>query len=75
MDEIELNPVLLFVESPMPLGMINMKLKPEVISRVEWEGDVNGEDTQGAPHIFTMCFLGWLVYTWMFIVFAYIFFV
>lgn len=45
-DKTELDPILLFAESSLPLGMINITLKMGAISREVWEGDVIGEDTQ-----------------------------
>lgn len=39
---------------PMHLGMINIKLKVEVISRVAWEGAIIGRDTQSFKYIDTV---------------------
>lgn len=49
-----MNLTLLLVENSVTLGMLIKKLKMEVTSRVEWEEDVVGEDTQQALNILVM---------------------
>lgn len=58
---------------PMHLRTISIKLNMEVTARVAREEDGLGEDT-GASNILIMCFLGWLVGAWIFVVFISILF-